>query len=800
MLDECKMKDVFQFGTKAETLDSLRSAVKSAKILKQYHFSVQDWAENKAGCLDEVQSRFGDIKLVVRSSAQGEDGGESSMAGAFLSTLNIDGSNRTELEKAIDDVAASMTDNPKDQILVQEMASDITVCGVMMTYDIVHGAPYYFIEYDDETGTTDGVTSGKGVHKSLFVYRDVDDSQLKSARIRAFVELARELETLCNCAALDIEFALDKDGNLYLFQVRRIVLARNWHPVTERRVKRQLQHVEAFIDAASRKKDNIVGDHTILAVMPDWNPAEIIGTTPRPLAASLYHELITEYVWCHARAAMGYRDLGDTSLMAIINHHPYIDVRNSFNSFLPAGLDDSLVAKLVNSWLARFKEYPEFHDKIEFEIVPTCMDFCFDETFKSRYGGLLTEDEFQTYRQALVDLTREALSQKDGNSLDQSLANAQKLDDLGLPPINEHSGYGQLSRAAYLISKCKSLGTLPFSIAARHGFIAEALLRTSVQRGGLSAERLTAFKRCIQTVSGNMLNAYSAVFDGDMPQESFFKTYGHLRPGTYEITSLRYDERDDLFMEAMPATEHEESASFTLTDQEKTAIENLLAECGLDDVSAEDLLSYATKAIAAREEVKFIFSRSLSDALSHIVKWGQIYGLSRDDLSYIDWPSIAKGLYNPMIDDQDRFYLDIADEARRSMEAAHAFHLGHIVFGVRDIYVATLNRSVPNFIGLGQVSGHVVQLNANTPTSINLKDCIVCIENADPGFDWIFTKGIAGLVTCFGGANSHMAVRSAEFGLPAAIGCGDQLYKRMAEAGQGELNCAEQILRPLYGG
>ena len=35
---------------------------------------------------------------------------------------------------------------------------------------------------------------------------------------------------------------------------------------------------------------------------------------------------------------MGYQELGDGELMYLINSHPYIDVRMSFNSFLPEGL------------------------------------------------------------------------------------------------------------------------------------------------------------------------------------------------------------------------------------------------------------------------------------------------------------------------------------------------------------------------------------------------------------------------------------------------------------------------------
>lgn len=788
----------FTFGTKAETLSRLRPLVTEALTPEPYFFSLKEWAESKSNVLDTIHKLFATLPLAVRSSALAEDGAECSMAGAFLSKLNVDSGNCAELEAAIEQVAQSMTDNLRDQVLVQPMVVDVAVSGVIMTFDMVHGAPYYCIDFDDESGRTDVVTSGNGGHKSLFVYRYADSSMVKSSRVAMFLKLARELEIICECAALDIEFGMNKAGQLFLFQVRRIALSRNWHPVTERRAKRQLVSVDEFIRNCSMKRDGILGNRTILAIMPDWNPAEIIGTTPRPLAASLYRELITKTVWCQARAAMGYRSLSDVELMILINNHPYIDARNSFNSFLPAQLSDSIGEKLVNAWLDRLENYPEFHDKIEFEVVPTCVDFCFDWDFKDRYPEVLDKKEFETFRTKLTGLTRECLSPAPGNTLDQALDDAATLDKLKLEKIIDSAPYAQLTSANFTLSKCRKLGTFSFAIVARHAFIAEALLRSAVRRGALTDSRLTEFKRSIRTVTGGMVDEYAKVCHGQLDRADFLLKYGHLRPGTYETTSLRYDERDDLFLNDMPNLPVAEAAQFSLTKAEHASIESLLDEAGLNILSAGQLLNYAHKAIAGREGVKFVFTRTLSDALSMIVRWGAYHGLSRDDLSYIDWPAIAKSLTQPVMDDVDRHYLDITETARRSMAAAHAFRLGHIIFEVRDIYVATLNRSVPNYVGIGEASGTVVQLEPNTPTSINIKNMIVCIENADPGFDWIFTKGPSALITRFGGANSHMAVRCAEFGLPAAIGCGDQIYQRIVSAVGVELNCAEKFLRPQY--
>ena len=52
----------------------------------------------------------------------------------------------------------------------------------------------------------------------------------------------------------------------------------------------------------------------------------------------------------------------------------------------------------------------------------------------------------------------------------------------------------------------------------------------------------------------------------------------------------------------------------------------------------------------------------------------------------------------------------------------------------------------------------------------------MAIDKADPGYDWIFTRGIRGLITKYGGVASHMAIRCAEFEIPAAIGCGEKIF------------------------
>ena len=80
-----------------------------------------------------------------------------------------------------------------------------------------------------------------------------------------------------------------------------------------------------------------------------------------------------------------------------------------------------------------------------------------------------------------------------------------------------------------------------------------------------------------------------------------------------------------------------------------------------------------------------------------------------------------------------------------------------------------------------------------------INNSIILIENADPGYDWIFTKKPKGLITKYGGVASHMAIRCAEMGLPAAIGCGEILFEKLISASRVMLDCKNNQIIVLDG-
>ena len=788
------------FETKARTLECISNIKKSFSVPKFVYFTVDEWHEHKEDLLSKISSTMKQHSplLAVRSSACIEDGGETSMAGRFLSVLNVPASDHVAIEDAVSQVAQSYDANPKNEILVQAMVTDAVVSGVIMTRNGEDGSPYYVFNYDDESGKTDTVTGGTGVQKAVLIHRSAAECQITSLRLRAMLRLAREIEGICGIIPLDIEFGITRDGRVQLFQVRRITTARHWRPDVESAVNHCLPYLATFVMEAGGRRDGLLGGRTIFGNMPDWNPAEIIGATPRVLSASLYRHLVTRSVWREARAMMGYRKLPPVELMVSLGGRPYIDVRCSLNSFLPAELGAETGERLVDAELDRLARHPEFHDRLEFEIAPTVRDFTTPETLSSRYGDVLGQDDRQAIVTALTGLTSRLLDGSEKGSLAWAERTVRELEtrQAASNPVVPLSGLSLLGRIRVVLEEARDRGTLPFSVLARHGFIAEALLRSAIARGVLAPERVECLKRSIRTVAGSIADDMHQVWRGRQEPAAFLARYGHLRPGTYDILSPRYDAREDLF-EDFHGIEERPQSFFEPTAGERRGLDMLLAESGITKMTADRLFDYVSRAIAGREYGKFVFTRSLSEALERIADWGGAIGLTRDDLSLIPLHDMIEVESAPVCSHMRRHFLDIAERNRQVWATACATRISYLIRNPDDLYIVPIHRMAANFITDRHIEGPVRFIDTMTHTAGSLAGTIVCIENADPGFDWVFTRGIAGLVTKFGGANSHMAVRCAEFALPAAIGCGEFLFSRIVNSKRAELNCANKLLQAV---
>lgn len=786
------LNDVILQGTKAETLSQLFSL--GYNVPRVYYFSVKEWNEDKTRIVKHILKLFDKKLLAIRSSTNAEDTDDSSMAGAFESLLNVK-PNQTEIVDAVTNVIESYDDDKENHILVQPMVKNVKMSGVIMTKVLDDGSPYHVINYDDSTGLTDTVTSGTTINKTVYIYNGVNKKDFDSPYLLKALGLIEQLETTFPNIPLDIEFAIDKEMLIHLLQVRKITTIKKWKSSINEQVSSRMDFLKEYVGNIMMPRPQLFGEKTLLGFMPDWNPAEMIGVVPRPLSMSLYRELITKKTWRIAREKMGYRKMPNTELMISLFGRPYIDVRNSANSFLPEGLSSEISEKLINVYISRLNENPYFHDKIEFEVILTSYDFDFDTQFQKRYPNLLSDSEFETFKSLLKNLTISAL--KENSTLQKAYDDIEKLTQLQLKSVEpKANSFSIADKITTLISECIEFGTIPFSILARHGFIAEGFLRSAISNKALSEERIKEFRRSIVTVAGDMSDDFSKVVNGNLLKSEYIKIYGHLRPSSYDILSPNYSNRADLFDGASSESNHN-FTSFKLTDDEATSLNKLLNDHLIDGITAENLMSYAEKAIKGREYAKFIFTKHLSQILEYTAQWGELKGLSREDLSFLSINDIVNFLYMPLTNDAKNFYTERVNKGKNNFEVAASFKLSYLIRSVRDVHIVPMQRSVPNFIGNQRIEGEVVELTPYSKNILNLENKIICIEGADPGYDWIFTRNIAGLITKYGGANSHMAIRSAEYNIPAAIGCGEQPYERILKHLTCLLDCQGKRLEPI---
>ena len=781
-------------GTKAETLNYLSEL--GYNVPEVYYFTVEQWNSNSNIIIEKIISRFTNKLLAIRSSTKAEDTVNFSMAGAFDSYLSVN-SDVESIADAVKKVIKKFDSDTSNQVLVQPMVESVAMSGVVMTQVLDDGSPYYVINYDDSTGLTDTVTNGFSINKTVYIYNGVDKKDFDSPFLLKVLDLIESLQNTFPGIPLDIEFAIDNNLEVHLLQVRRITTINNWKNEINEQVSSRMFFLKEYVGQLMQRRPNLYGLKTLLGFMPDWNPAEMIGVVPHPLAMSLYRELITRCTWSEAREKMGYRKMPNVELMVSLFGRAYIDVRNSINSFLPDGLESSISEKLVNAYIDRLDILPHLHDKIEFEVVHTAFDFDFDHNFNERYPGLLTREEFLNYKSLLRNLTKRALDNGYNSSINVALRDIDKLKIIQIPKINfEESTFSIADKINSLIDECIEFGTLPFSIIARHGFIAQNLLRSAVNNNAISEDRINEFKTSFQTVAGEMSDDFQKVLNNEISKDDFLTRYGHLRPSSYDILSPNYFNRPDLF-DGIARTRPHNLKIFTLSKEEKPAINILLGEHGFDDIRAEDIFNYAEKAIKGREYAKFVFTKHLSQILEYIARWGSIVGFNRDEMAMLTISDVLSTLYAPLTDDVKSFYQRKISKSRINFEIASSFKLSYLIRTVRDVHIVPMQRSNPNFIGNKRIEADVVELNPYIKNIPSLENKIICIAGADPGYDWIFTRNIVGLITKFGGANSHMAIRSAEYNIPAAIGCGEQPYERVIKAKKCLLDCQRKKLEPI---
>ncbi|MEA3347336.1 MAG: PEP-utilizing enzyme [Candidatus Auribacterota bacterium] len=776
----------FVLGTKAESLQRLKPLIRKGEIGKPVSFTHAQWKENSEGLIRQIQDIFGNAMLIVRSSALSEDSWHWSLAGAYKSVPNVPCNDAGAVRSAVEDVVASYPHFlPENQVLVQQMLRKVKMSGVIMTRTPTLGAPYYVFNFDDETSRTDTVTSGQGksirtviLHRDAKPHSDLPDEFLK------VMDVVKEIEGLVGHDSLDIEFAVTGDEVVHVLQVRPIAASHREQSIDDIKIAESIQNGILYFKKLQKRSPVLVGGSTIFSVMTDWNPAEMIGAKPNRLAFSLYRYLITDEAWAVQRAEYGYRDVRPANLIVDFLGHPYVDIRVDFNSFVPALLSDELAGRLVDYYIDHLKNCPVLHDKVEFDILYTCITFDFDKRAQRLRDAGFAKKDITLLKESLLKITRGGIERCENDLIEIKKLEGRykKIMTENLPPMEQ---------AYLLLEDVRRIGAPYFSHLARNAFVAVSLLKSLNSSGCISSDEMESFMESIHTVPSMMHDEAHQVTSGEIGWENFVRKYGHLRPGTYDITSVCYGNAPDKFLRPMLERKFKRRKKRKVESWSKNARESVSKEInriGLG-ISFEEFDIFLRKSIEGRELGKFIFTRNVNAALEALAGFGEEHGISREQLSYMrikELFELRAANVGSMGGTLRRFY----ETGRELSSVTQAVCLPGRIFLESDFECWEQMKSEANFVTRKKVQAPVASLATEINFDGELSGKIVVIPSADPGFDWLFSRNIAGLITMYGGVNSHMAVRAAEFKLPAAIGIGELLFEKIIQAEVLELDCA----------
>jgi phosphohistidine swiveling domain-containing protein len=814
--DEAAVAEI-AFRGKARTLEQIRPMLRGAVVPESLRFAAWEWAHDSAALMTRLAQQFGDDAVVVRSSAACEDGLAASLAGRFRSVLNVQANQAVELRAAVAAVIDSFARNNRtpdvgDEIIVQRQVRDLGASGVLLTRDLGTGGPYYVLHVDRLSGSprddeapdrvTAGVTSGgAGVH---YVLRGTRDGAALSPDVAQAIALAQELEKLTCRDALDIEFGTTRTGQVNLFQVRPIAHGAHAHGLDED-VRGECEQIHAHLTDVMGEHPLLAGRTTVMSNMADWNPAEMLGPAPKPLALSLYQRLIGTDAWSQARAACGYRNVWPVPLVHSLGGRPYVDVRASLNSLLPAALEECVAVRLVDDGIDRLKADPSAHDKIEFEITHSCVTLDAEADLQRLRRAGIDAHQCKVAQQTIATLTDGLLLGTHGGGAAPMSRFVELERVLGCVRASRSSTiYGAAAQLQITLAECSRRGVLPFAVVARRGFVALAMLGSLRLLGVMSNDEHDAFLKAIPTIASELDRDLSLWGAGKIAQQQLLDRYGHLRPNSYDITSQRYADAWDSYF-GDPARWRQERA-FPDVEMARAmlrgagpAIERLLRASGLT-APFEAFCEFIISSIQWREHGKFVFMKAVHDVLELSAEIGRMLGFEREDMAMLPVATVevlATGSPSGAVGMEWRRQIEFN---RKRWALTSALRLPGLIRTPSDVFAFEVEGARPTFVSQTRVSGSVVRGDDERvrPTQAEAwRGAVVLLRAADPGYDWLFSKGIAGLITAWGGAGSHMAIRAAEFGLPAAIGCGELMFESLMQARTIELDCGVQTIRVL---
>ncbi len=781
-------------------------------------FGDLDDAEKIRTKLGDFLMRFPEIRTcAVRSSAPQEDGQKASFAGQYTTVLNVPadvesvlkaiGTIKSDFEAKSEQIQSysSSLNVPCDNrlgVLVQEMIECPDFAGVVFSRGTDN---HHYMEVSYHNGLGEELVSGKVTGKQLKVVRGVDIGEETRPEVPFLPDLVREVRRIEELFGhpVDVEFAY-KNKELFILQARPIkgLTKESVDEVGEGEILEQIR--ATYLRVGSALNDNFLGN------MIDINPQELLGKYPLPLSFSLFSEMFPARIIPEARAELGY-DCSRNNCLHLLGGRAFIDFKTAASNFRPEGIQEDDYRKIYAYYLAEIRRNPTKQNKVEFELLFSLNN---PET-REKLLGIFAGDEdkvdrilacFQKTAQKIEDKTG-CLMTGLGPVLEDylRLIDGEKQQVVNLTDRREVSGAELRQMFVSIMANIQAKGTFLFTQVARMDFFYNRKLAEFLEKNGLT-------DRTDLLLSGNSsiylefvaemlaLGESSDEKDRSAKIKRLEEQFGHLRQSQFDLhepdfTEQQFFEKNLPDLAGLRMKLDENVRKRQVYDQELQSLHEQLPNDAFGELKL--LVERTRFCDEARERVKFVFMKEYGLLRPVLMKIQRYFNLeSFDDIFYLSQEDIIKFLSDEPVGEGSVNERVIANRCREKI--FRQMEMPDVIKEDYDVLVVQNRANEAVFISsLPEVEGEIFYVpKASSLTDFDvLKDKILLLEDSDQGSSHLFNFGIRGVITKVGSAHSHMAVLLREYGLPAVLAVGEEMFQKLKAGRKVSVNCRDKKVK-----
>ncbi len=746
------------------------------KLEDVIEIKASDFELYKEAVWGNIKRTFDAGPLIVRKNYITRDEGISAGTGIFQGIEGVEASSREEVFDAIKRVAAQCHDDEDNEIIIHRMYDNLVMCGVCYTRDIYYGRPYYMVVYNyiEETKVDNSRAKSRTKWIANNVSREFVDESFMN-----LILAARDLEKAIEIQEFSIEFGIDADDNILVYQVK---------PMDRLLGSHILMTDREFSDTKAFAKCNYLDTHHIMSHQAYWNPSKMIGSEPRPLDYSLFKGILTSGIWGETIKQLGYEGV-DSSLMHRVGNKPYVSVDCLFNALIPAGMDRILRDKIFNYYQQVLTDNRRRHRKVDSAIVFGSYNFSTARRLNKLENYGFAKNEIDALGKSLLGLTEniinnyEQLHDKDIEALTKLMITRRRVREL--KPGEETNSMKLYSYIAELIDAMRHYCSPGYTRQERCEFIAKGFCTSLVKEGYLKREDIDAFRLSLDTVSSCFKRDFEDYTSGKLSWEEFDGKYGHLRISICDIRAHSYRK---LYSNLEIVRDYELYKGKKVAKAlDREVVAKALDESRLN-VDVDRLIGFINGASELADSYRFEYAKSIGLLLDIIARLGELIGIDKEDMSYLEIQDLDS--YHS----RDSYVMTI--EARRNMYHAYSYLvLPDVILNVGDLDVIDINEEIPDYLTDKCVSGDIVYYDEGHDVDVTGK--IVLLSKVTLAYDWIFTKDVKGIITKKDTKDSRIAKRCMELNIPAALGCGEKLFNSILMMKGVELDCAKKRISEI---